>query len=122
MATGQVTYAECREIVWRREGQACGCCGRRLELAAVHAHHRRMRSTGRLDCACNLLATCARCHEQIHRSPADARRSGLLVSGYHRGCPGQAPVDLFGRGVVQLGCDGSFVSLKSTHGLDTIET
>lgn len=59
---------------WICEARWEGCTGR-----AEHAHHKLRRSQGGKHTPLNLLAVCARCHEQIHRNPDQAVALGHLI-------------------------------------------
>lgn len=76
-----------RQLVIERDRQRCRRCRRQLTAGEpVSVHHRRLRSQGGVDCACNLVLLCGSgttgCHGYVHSHVADARSLGLLVSAY----------------------------------------
>ena len=70
-----------RDLIRSRAGGACECCGDRLS-AIFQAHHRKLRSRGGQDSACNLAALCGLCHRRIHSHVAWATENGFIVSAY----------------------------------------
>jgi 5-methylcytosine-specific restriction endonuclease McrA len=60
-ATG---YRDLHRQVLERDGWRCQACGSMLGL---QVHHLKFRSQSGGDVEQNLIALCARCHEQVHR-------------------------------------------------------
>jgi 5-methylcytosine-specific restriction endonuclease McrA len=56
-------YERLRELVLRRDGWRCQCCGTKTNL---EVHHKEFRSRGGLDSEENLITVCAGCHEGVH--------------------------------------------------------
>jgi 5-methylcytosine-specific restriction endonuclease McrA len=57
-------YERLRELVLRRDGWRCQCCGTKTNL---EVHHKEFRSQGGLDSEENLVTLCAACHESVHQ-------------------------------------------------------
>lgn len=87
-------YAAAREVVLARSGGHCELCGSRLTLESMHAHHRARRSGGHDDSPANLLALCARSHEQVHARPTMSIAFGQLISAWSKVPPSEIPVEL----------------------------
>lgn len=68
-----------RELIRTRAGGCCECCGERLPWP-FEAHHRKLRSRGGQDSACNLAALCGLCHRRIHGHPKWAAENGFMVA------------------------------------------
>lgn len=56
----------------------CARCGE----AAVHTHHRKLRSQGGDDSAANTVRLCLLCHDWVHHNPAEAYEQGWLVKSW----------------------------------------
>lgn len=70
---------ELRALVRERAGNRCECCGERL-TGSFEAHHRKFRSRGGQDSACNLAALCGLCHRRVHGHPVWATAQGFAVA------------------------------------------
>ena len=104
-------WAEVRVIIHARCAGRCEGCGTPVSLSAMEGHHRRTRSIGP-DCPCNALALCRDCHhgDTVHGSPETARDLGRIISRHDLGEPADRPVELHGRGLVRLACDGRYLA------------
>jgi hypothetical protein len=77
------------ERVAERESQGCAVCGKFLDGprgSAWSVHHRVRRGQGVDNALSNLLAVCGGrdvqgCHQQLHDSPAKARKGGWILRG-----------------------------------------
>lgn len=110
-----LAYASSREALLERARGKCEICTAKINLATMHAHHRRARSAGqRDDGLANLLALCSQDHNggnhSIHALPFNAVAHGRIISKYDQRKPCQVPVALAG-GWFLLGDDGSRVPL-----------
>lgn len=82
-------YTLARAAVFERSGGRCEaqveglCLGR-----GDQAHHKRRRSQGGQDTPANLLWICRKCHDHVHRFPAQAEALGLLEFSSFTPAPG----------------------------------
>jgi 5-methylcytosine-specific restriction endonuclease McrA len=60
---GLELYDRLRELVLRRDGWRCQCCGTKSNL---EVHHKEFRSQCGDDSEENLITLCARCHSRVH--------------------------------------------------------
>lgn len=79
----EARYQALRMLVFARAGWRCERCG----IAdgprnGLQAHHRKLRSQGGNDEACNLAALCAECHAWCHRYPVKAQPGGWIVPSW----------------------------------------
>lgn len=88
----QLAYSMARLKAFKRALSACEGCGRRLHPEAFHAHHRLPRAPIRIDCPCNLLVLCHRCHEATHKMPARSRELGRIIPRADARIPCEVPV------------------------------
>jgi hypothetical protein len=116
---GAAAYASARAKAYERALGACEGCGARLERTAFHAHHRLPRSPRRVDCPCNLLALCGRCHGEVHEAPTESTRTGRLIVRTDRRIPSEVPVVIAGAWWL-LGCDGTRTALTSLDQLPSV--
>lgn len=77
-----LTARAVREVIWERQGGACGSCGTGMHPEGMHAHHRtRRRDLGW--CPCNIIGLHGDCHviapEAVHQRVTWARERGLIV-------------------------------------------
>ena len=78
---GEYQWRKARKEVLERCG---GRCEARLTVcqgSAEHVHHIKRRSQGGTHDPANLMGLCFRCHEWIHRNPAESVKKGLLGGG-----------------------------------------
>jgi hypothetical protein len=80
-----------RRAVFERAGGCCEFCADRLE-GSWECHHRKLRSRGGLDSACNLIALHHFCHRRLHSHNRFATEHGFVVSTYDD--PMTAPLNL----------------------------
>jgi hypothetical protein len=73
-------WEEASYALWRRCGDLCELCGKRLQNRAER-HHRQRRRTGG-DRLSNLLLVHPECHTRIHSQPEWSRANGYIVSAY----------------------------------------
>jgi HNH endonuclease len=66
-----------REAVLDRANRVCEWCG--VPGGHLIIHHKLLRSQGGRHRVEDCAAVHQRCHEQIHASPAEARRRGLII-------------------------------------------
>lgn len=78
---GSTIDAALRQTVRSRAGGRCELCAEPLG-AAFECHHRKLRSRGGLDSACNLLALDGLCHRRVHSHVTWATEHGFLVAGH----------------------------------------
>ena len=71
-----------RRLVYERAGGCCECCGESIPLNNFECHHRRLRSRGGQDSACNLVALDHHCHRRLHNHIRFATEHGFIVSAY----------------------------------------
>lgn len=111
-------YASARVKTRERAAGACEGCLARF-AGTFHAHHRLPRSPRRIDCPCNLLALCARCHDEVHSTPTVSGIAGRLIVRTDPRAPGQVPVKIHGSWWL-LGCDGTRTALTSPEQLPSV--
>lgn len=70
-----------RAEVRERAGGRCELCSEPLGRT-WEAHHRKLRSRGGQDSACNLVALCHLCHRRCHSHVAWAEEHGFIVASY----------------------------------------
>jgi len=63
----------CREVL-ERDGWRCQSCGR---MENLQVHHIQPRSRLGDDTAENLVALCAKCHQEVHRQGQDTEQNSL---------------------------------------------
>lgn len=91
-------YASARAEVFERSQGRCEaavegvCLGR-----GDQAHHKRRRSQGGQDTPSNLLWICRKCHDHVHRFPAQAEALGLLEFSSYNPAPGLVKVERVAR-------------------------
>lgn len=76
---GSTIDPKLRELVYKRAGGLCECCGERLNPADYQCHHRKLRSRGGQDSATNLVALHGKCHTRIHGHPHWSEEHGFMV-------------------------------------------
>lgn len=96
-----------RELVRARAGGECELCGIRLQ-GRWEAHHRKLRSRGGQDSACNLAALCFLCHRRCHQHVAWSEEQGYIVSSYAD--PATVPMALRESRWVLLTVDGQYAA------------
>lgn len=95
-----------RQLVRDRAGGLCECCGDRLS-PIFQAHHRKLRSRGGQDSACNLAALCGLCHRRIHLRVSWATEQGFIVSAFKD--PARVPMAVRCDEWRLLGVDGRYL-------------
>jgi hypothetical protein len=75
---GSTIDPELRRLVHARANGMCECCGERLG-GDWQAHHRKLRSRGGQDSACNLVALHPLCHRRVHSHVKWATDHGFQV-------------------------------------------
>jgi hypothetical protein len=105
-----------RSLVVERD-QWCAVCG--LPLPVLPAvHHRKLRSQGGLDEACNLIALHHHCHNiapnSVHQNPALSYERGWMVPSW--GDPAATPVVFSDGRVVTYDNDGNTHTEGKHHG------
>ena len=96
------------EIVLNRAGNYCEACGGSGHNFALH--HRRLKSQGGKDEACNLIAVHHECHNMgtkaIHMNPAKSIEMGWIVPSWAQ--PSEFPLHLSDGSKVLLDNEGSY--------------
>lgn len=67
------------EVVERSQGRCEAAIEGVCVVQGSQVHHKRRRSQGGTDTVDNLILVCHRCHDHIHRYPAQATELGLLT-------------------------------------------
>lgn len=97
-----------REAVYSQQNGICWWCGFRLPSGIQEwaFHHRKLKSRGGLNEACNGIALHHRCHniypESVHQNPKLATDRGFMVSTWAN--PSACPVTLVNGDTVTLTC------------------
>ena len=107
---GSTIDPKLRALVRDRAGGMCECCGDRLS-AIFQCHHRKLRSRGGQDSACNLVALCGLCHRRLHSHVRFATEHGFIVSAYDD--PASVPLLLHLDRSVFLAIDGTYKAAEA---------
>lgn len=103
-----------RRVVFNRAGGRCECCGDPVHPSAYQCHHRKLRSRGGLDSACNLACLCAHCHRRLHSHVTFATEHGFIVSATDD--PAVVPMLINLTEPFYLTSDGSYSIRPKGHG------